>query len=76
MAKAGIKGYIPLINVAPAPTDAKRVGALYVNDVVSTLNLLNTQIGKCAKVGIAVELKLEVDAEGATHVNLVSATRA
>lgn len=75
MAKAGIKGYIPIISIAPAPTDAKRIGAAYISDVASTLDLLNVQLGKCAKVGIAVELKLEVSDDGVPHINLVSAVR-
>lgn len=70
-AQAGIKGSPPVVGIAPAPSDSKRKGEFYVNDIQSTLGLLNTQLGKAAKVGIQVSLAVGADGT----VSLVKAAR-
>lgn len=75
MAKAGLTGNPPVVAIAPAPTDAKRQGDFWVNDIKSTIDRLNTQIAKAGSVGIAIELNVGTNKEGLAAVELVSATR-
>jgi len=75
MAKAGLKASVPVVKIEAAPTDAKRQGDFYVNDIKSSIALINTQIAKACRVGIAIELNVGVNADGQENIELISATR-
>ena len=70
MTKAGMGSSPPIINIKPAPTDSKRQGEFWVNDIRSTIGQLNGQIAKASSVGIKVVVALDGDG-----VRLVSAER-
>lgn len=74
-ANSGMKGSPPVISIASAPSDAKRQGEFYVNDVRTTINQLNNQIAKAASVGISIEIDVGVDQSGVTELRLTSAER-
>lgn len=76
MAKAGMKGNPPVVNIAPAPSDAKRQGEFHINDIRNTIERLNSQMAKAAKVGIAVEVTAGTGDDGVARVAFVSASRA
>jgi hypothetical protein len=72
--KAGLSGNPPVINIRPKPMDTKREGEFYVNDIKSTIALLNLQVLKAAKVGIKINFDL-LDEDGVVKIALHGATR-
>jgi len=76
MSKIGLSGNAPIVRVAPAPTDRKRMGQFMVNDIFATISQLNKQIDRAAmRAGIVVELAIDRETES-TKVVLISAVRA